>query len=62
MTCNHVFDENSFALMETLVNGSVLGPVERVSLIFFLCLFVCSHVHHVRSANSSSYEDGMGHA
>lgn len=33
MACEHVFDENSFSLMETLVNGSVLRPVGKASML-----------------------------
>ena len=31
MACEHVFNENSFSLMEALVNGSVLLPVGKAS-------------------------------
>lgn len=45
VACKHVFNEYSFSLMETLVNGSVLRPVGGASRILRVSLYesVCLH-------------------
>lgn len=39
VTCKQIFNEN-FSLMETLVNGSVLGPDEKPTKVNLLRLFL----------------------
>lgn len=50
VACKHLFDENSFSLMEALVNGSVLRPGGKASRIFKVSVF---YSQHCKSFNSS---------
>lgn len=51
VACEYVFDENSFSLMETLVDGSMLRPVKKTVFAYsflHVCIIICEGIFHFR--------------